>query len=82
MPYVIYGYIYLTTYYWITFKDNTNFNNLFIKSVAVSFILKTIFEVITYRFNINFQSNILKTFMFVFASACLGLIIGKITVHK
>ena len=42
--YIVHGYIFLSIYYWISFKDNSNFNNMIIKSIATSYIIKLIFD--------------------------------------
>ena len=44
LSFVIPGYIFLSTYYWVSFVDHKNFNNLIIKSVAASYILGIVFE--------------------------------------
>lgn len=54
MSYIVYGYIFLSAYYWISFKDNKDFTNLVIKSIVSSFILKSLYELIIQRFNIVF----------------------------
>lgn len=46
LSFVIPGYIFLSTYYWVSFVDHKNFNNLIIKSVAASYILGIVFDFI------------------------------------
>lgn len=82
MAYVVYGYVFLTAYYWITFKDNSDFNNFLIKSVATSYILKTVFDLVITKYKIVFSDNIIKTLILVTISAISGLAIGKITSHR
>ncbi len=82
MSYIVYGYVFLTAYYWISFKDNNDFTNLLTKSIAVSFILQTCFELIIQKCNISFLSDITKTLSFIIASTFLGFISGKIITHR
>lgn len=79
MSYIVYGYIFLSAYYWISFKDNKDFTNLVIKSIASSFILKSSYELIVQRFNIVFSSELLKIVVFVLISGIVGLVIGRLT---
>lgn len=78
MSYIVYGYIFLSAYYWISFKDNKDFTNLVIKSIASSFILKSSYELIVQRFNIVFSSELLKIVVFVLISGVVGLVIGRL----
>ncbi len=80
--YIVQGYVYLTAYYWISFKDNKDFTNLIIKSVAASYILKLIFDKMNTSFNITFDSNINYTISLIIFSAILGFLIGKILSHR
>lgn len=79
MSYIVYGYIFLSAYYWISFKDNKDFTNSVIKSIASSFILKSSYELIVQRFNIVFSSELLKIVVFVLISGIVGLVIGRLT---
>lgn len=78
MQYIIYGYIFLSCYYWITFKDNKDFNNMIIKSVACSYILKLTYDIVFHRLKIVFSSNTQEAIIYVIVSAVCGLLIGKI----
>ena len=83
LSYIVYGYIYLAAYYWITFKDNKDFSNFIIKSVAVSFILRNLYECILLRGNSDVNINSPKVvIVFAIISAVLGFIIGKIITHR
>ena len=83
LSYIVYGYVYLTAYCWITFKDNKDFNNFIIKSVATSFILKSFFEwtLIRIGLEININSPIIVIIL-SFISAVLGFIVGKVVTHR
>gem|GEM_PF-1483587 len=82
LPYIVYGYIFLTAYYWMSFKDNSDFTNLLTKSIATSFILKSCFDLIIVKYEIIFYSGISKTVILVAISAILGFSIGKIISHR
>ena len=77
ISYIVYGYTYLTAYYWISFKDNTDFKNLIIKSIAASYLLTTIFDSIVKKYNIVFQDEEQKIVVYFLVSAVLGLLIFK-----
>lgn len=79
MSYIVYGYIFLSAYYWLSFKDDKDFTNLVIKIIASSFILKSLYELIIQRFNILFSSELLKIVVLVLISGITGLVIGRFT---
>lgn len=82
LSYIVYGYVFLTAYYWISFKDDKDLKNLLTKSVAVSFILMSTYDTILERINYSFASETLKTVLFVLISSVLGFVIGAITSHR
>lgn len=82
LSYIIYGYVYLTAYYWISFKDNKDFKKLIIKSVAVSYILLTFYDAFAFKYNIVFTNHFRHTIYYFIISAILGLIIGKVISHR
>lgn len=82
ISYIVYGYIFLVSYYWISFKDNKDFNNLLIKSVATSYLLTTIYDIVISKCNITFKSENYKVVVYFVLSAILGFIIGKIISHR
>lgn len=82
ISYVVYGYAFLVAYYWISFKDNKNFDNLLIKSIAVNYLLTTIYDMFAAKHDILFEDNHLKVIVYFVLSAVLGLIIGKIISHR
>lgn len=79
---MVYGYIFLVAYYWITFKDNKDFNNLLIKSIATSYLLTSIYDLIVLKYNIYFANSYYKVLSYFAISAILGFIIGKIISHR
>jgi len=82
ISYIVYGYIFLVAYYWISFKDNKDFHNLLIKSIATSYLLTTIYDLIVLKYNIVFTNNYYKVIFYFAISAVLGFIIGKIISHR
>lgn len=82
ISYIVYGYVFLSAYYWISFKDNKDFNNLLIKSIAASYLLTTIYDLIVFKCNIIFDNQYYKVISYFAISTALGLIIGKIISHR
>ncbi len=82
ISYIVYGYVFLVAYYWISFKDNKDFNNLLIKSIAMSYLLTTIYDLIVTKYNITFSIEYYKVIFYFAISAILGFIIGKIISHR
>lgn len=82
LSYIVYGYIFLSCYYWITFKDNKDFKNLIIKSIASSYILKLSYDILFQKLGITFSSNEKQTIFYIVISAAFGLIIGKIISNR
>lgn len=82
ISYVVYGYIFLVAYYWISFKDNKDFNNLLIKSIATSYLLTSIYDLFVEKYNIVFINEYYKVIYYFAISAILGFAIGKIISHR
>lgn len=82
ISYIVYGYVYLCAYYWISFKDNKDFDNLLIKSVAVSFILINIYDVFVEKYKIVFSNEYINVIAYLLMSAILGFVVGKIISHR
>ena len=82
ISYVVYGYVFLVAYYWISFKDNKDFNNLLIKSIAASYLLTSIYNLLIERNNVIFSNEYYKVISYFTVSAVLGFIIGKIVSHR
>lgn len=82
ISYVVYGYVFLVAYYWISFKDNKDFNNLLIKSIAASYLLTSIYDLFIEKYNIVFTNEYYKVIYYFPISAVLGFITGKIISHR
>lgn len=82
ISYIVYGYVFLVAYYWISFKDNKDFNNLLIKSIASSYLLTTIYDLVVLKFSIVFSNKYYKIITYFTVSAILGFAIGKIISHR
>ena len=82
LQYIVQGYVFLIAYYWISFKDNSDFNNVIIKSIAASYILKLIFEKLCNKFNILFVNDVDYMIYLILFSTLLGFVIGKIITQR
>lgn len=82
LSYLVQGYIFLVAYYWISFKDNNDFTNLIIKSIAASYILKILFDKACSLTEIVFENDINYMICLIGISAVLGFLIGKVTTHR
>lgn len=82
ISYVVYGYVFWVSYYWIAFKDNKDFNNLLIKSIAMSYLLTTLYNLIVLKYHIVFSNEYYKVISYFAISALLGFAIGKILSHR
>ena len=82
ISYVVYGYVFLVAYYWISFKDNKDFNNLLIKSIAASYLLTSIYDLFIEIYNIAFSNEYYKVIIYFTVSAVLGFAVGKIISHR
>lgn len=82
ISYVVYGYVFLVAYYWISFKDNKDFNNLLIKSIATSYLLTSIYNLFIDKYNIVFSNEHHKVISYFAISAILGFATGKLISHR
>ena len=82
ISYIVYGYVFLVAYYWISFKDNKDFNNLLIKSIATSYLLTSIYDLIIEKYRIIFTNEYYKVISYFAISAILGFMVGKILSHR
>ena len=72
----------MVAYYWISFKDNKDFNNLLIKSIAASYLLTSVYDLFVDKYNIVFSSDYYKVISYFTISAISGFVIGKIISHR
>lgn len=77
LSFVIPGYILLSTYYWVSFVDSKNFNNLIIKSVAASYILGIVFDFIFEMINLTILPE-QRVILLSITALLLGVILGKL----
>lgn len=82
ISYIVYGYVYLVAYYWISFKDNKDFKNLIIKSIATSYLLTTLFDTVISKFDIVIKNEYHRVIGYFLFSAILGLVIGRLISHR
>lgn len=79
--YIAFGYMYLTAYYWISFKDNKDFHNIIFKSLIANYVLLTIYQMIGRKFGIVvFPYTSKQIIVYSVTSVVLGLVIGRIVV--
>lgn len=77
LSFVIPGYILLSTYYWVSFADSKNFNNLIIKSVAASYILGVVFDFIFNRIHLTILPE-QRIILLSITALLLGVILGEL----
>lgn len=82
ISYIVYGYVFLVAYYWISFKDNKDFNNLLIKSIATSYLLTSIYDLFIVKYSIIFTNEYYKVICYFAISALLGFVVGKTLSHR
>lgn len=82
ISYIVYGYVFLVAYYWISFKDNKDFNNLLIKSIATNYLLTSIYDLFIVKYNIIFTNEYYKVICYFAISALLGFVVGKTLSHR
>jgi len=82
ISHIVYGYAFLSAFYWSSFKDNKDFNNLIIKSITINYMLVTIYNMVIEKYEITFKLNYSKIISFFIISALLGIIIGQIITHR
>lgn len=80
--YIVPGYIYLSAYYWVSFKDDKNFNNFLIKSVAVSYIISVVYQYLFWNKEENFEFTNQNVISILLLSFLCGIIFGKIISHR
>ncbi len=77
LSFVIPGYILLSTYYWVSFADSKNFNNLIIKSVAASYILGVVFDFIFNRIHLTILPE-QRIILLSITALLLGVVLGEL----
>lgn len=79
--YIAFGYMYLTAYYWISFKDNKDFHNIIFKSLIANYVLVTIYQMISYKCGIIILPHTpSQVIIYSIVSVTLGLVVGRIVV--
>lgn len=72
----------MVTYYWASFKNNTDFNNLLIKSVVANYVLTAIFDGIVSMLPSALNNYLHNGVAYCFFSITLGFAVGTITSHR
>lgn len=82
ISYIAYGYIFVSIFYWSSFKDNKDFNNMLIKSIAMSYLLRNFYTLCESTFNYSFAHTYTKIVAYCFVSGLLALIIGNVLTNR
>lgn len=77
LSFIIPGYVLLSIYYWVSFIDSKEFNNLIIKSIAVSYIIGVVFDFIFGKINITLLSE-QRIILLTIIALLLGIILGEL----
>lgn len=72
LEYVAYGYIYLAGYHWVHRNENEGTEYMLMKSIAISFVLKNIYNYVSYI------DNPFLPVAYTIISGILGIIAGSI----
>lgn len=54
---IVYGYIFLSAYYWISFVKQNNYKNFIMKCVVINYILKNFYKITFFQFISNEHEN-------------------------
>lgn len=83
ISYIVYGYVFLATFYWVSLKDNRqDFKDLIIKSIVTNYILMTLYNIVINKYSIDFSNDYYKAACFLCISAAFGLLLGKVISHR
>lgn len=83
MLYFVEGYIFVSTYKFIASKDKAiETKYLLLKSVVISFVIKTLFDCSCSLFGISFTSDSIYTLVLCALSVVLGYVCGKIVIAE
>lgn len=66
----------------MSFKDSKDFKNVIIKSIVISYILTTVYDIIIQKSRISFPNYLYQVVIYFVCSAVLGIIFGKIVTHR
>lgn len=73
----------MSTYCWISFREDKKYEHLIVKSIVANYILSSLGKVFIHFSNIKIPENeIIKTVCFMIFCFILGVIIGKLTTSE
>jgi hypothetical protein len=76
---IVYGYIFLSAYYWISFVKQDNYKNFIIKSVIVNYILKNFYKITFFQFISNkYENRPIVVILLCVITLIIALTLGKI----
>lgn len=76
---IVYGYIFLSAYYWISFVKQNNYKNFIIKSVIANYILKAFYKVTFFLIIPNkYENHPIVIILLCIITLIIALILGEV----
>lgn len=76
---IVYGYIFLSAYYWISFVKQNNYKNFIMKCVVINYILKNFYKITFFQFISNkYENRPIVVILLCVITLIIALILGKI----
>lgn len=76
---IVYGYIFLSAYYWISFVRQNSYKNFIIKSVIANYILKNFYKITFFQFISNkYENRPIVVILLCVITFVIALILGEV----
>lgn len=76
---IVYGYIFLSVYYWISFVKQNNYKNFIMKCVVINYILKNFYKITFFQFISNkYENRPIVVILLCVITLIIALTSGKI----
>ena len=76
---IVYGYIFLSAYYWISFVKQNNYKNFIMKCVVINYILRNFYKITFFQFISNkYENRPVVVILLCAITLIIALILGKI----
>lgn len=76
---IVYGYIFLSAYYWISFVKQNNYKNFIMKCVVINYILKNFYKITFFQFISNkYENRPIVVILLCVITLIIALTLGKI----
>ena len=76
---IVYGYIFLSAYYWISFVKQNNYKNFIMKCVVINYILKNFYKITFFQFISNkYENRPIVVILLCVITLIIALTSGKI----